>query len=303
MSYYSKFTGSEVDRRLDLIVELENDLELQLVTAKEYTDDRISEIINGAPETLDTLKEVSDAIKANEDVVTALNESIGSKADKSSLVGLATESFVTTEISKIPQYDDTEIREMLSKKLESIPSEYVTEEELLAKGYLTEHQDISGLTTKEEFSTAQSNVQQSLVELENDLELQLTTLEHEIDSMNTGNNTQFAQISENLNTVSAFMNFYEGSKSISSVAAIPIDKRLVIATIATSESFALSEVPTSGREIHIIINNSSTSAITIALPNTGNYVCMTDTALSLDAGAYAEVNVISDGSKMYIRSI
>ena len=99
------------------------------------------------------------------------------------------------------------------------------------------------------------------------------------------------------------MNFYEGSKSISSVAAIPIDKRLVIATIATSESFALLNVPTSGREIHIIINNSSTSAITIVLPNTGKYVCMTDTALSLDAGAYTEVNVISDGSKMYIRSI
>ena len=247
MSYYSKFTGSEVDRRLDLIVELENNIESQLVTAKEYTDDRISEIINGAPETLDTLKEVSDAIKANEDVVIALNESIGSKADKTSLVGLATESFVTTEISKIPQSDDTEIRETFSKKLES--------------------------------------------------------MEHEIDSMDTRNNTQFAQISENLNTVSAFMNFYEGSKSISSVAAIPIDKRLVIATIATSESFALLKVPTSGREIHIIINNSSTSAITIALPNTGNYVCMTDTALSLDAGAYAEVNVISDGSKMYIRSI
>ena len=32
MSYYSKFTGSEVDRRLDLIVELENDIELQLAT-------------------------------------------------------------------------------------------------------------------------------------------------------------------------------------------------------------------------------------------------------------------------------
>lgn len=37
--------------------------------------------------------------------------------------------------------------------LTSIPEEYVTEEELNAKGYLTEHQDISNLATKEELSS------------------------------------------------------------------------------------------------------------------------------------------------------
>ena len=36
--------------------------------------------------------------------------------------------------------------------LTSIPEEYITEEELGAKGYLTEHQDISNLATKEELS-------------------------------------------------------------------------------------------------------------------------------------------------------
>lgn len=36
--------------------------------------------------------------------------------------------------------------------LTSVPSEYVTETELNAKGYLTEHQDISNLATKEELS-------------------------------------------------------------------------------------------------------------------------------------------------------
>ena len=43
----------------------------------------ISGLINGAPETYDTLKEINDYIDAHQDVVDALNASIGSKADAS----------------------------------------------------------------------------------------------------------------------------------------------------------------------------------------------------------------------------
>lgn len=43
----------------------------------------ISGLINGAPETYDTLKEIADYIDAHQDVVDALNASIGSKADAS----------------------------------------------------------------------------------------------------------------------------------------------------------------------------------------------------------------------------
>ena len=43
----------------------------------------ISGLINGAPETYDTLKEIADYIDAHKDVVDALNASIGSKADAS----------------------------------------------------------------------------------------------------------------------------------------------------------------------------------------------------------------------------
>lgn len=47
-----------------------------------YTDQRIAALINGAPETLDTLKEVADAIEENQDVVVALDSAIGKKADQ-----------------------------------------------------------------------------------------------------------------------------------------------------------------------------------------------------------------------------
>ena len=43
---------------------------------------RSSDLIGGAPETLDTLKEVADAIQENDDVVTALTEAIGTKQGK-----------------------------------------------------------------------------------------------------------------------------------------------------------------------------------------------------------------------------
>lgn len=52
-----------------------------LTDAKAYTDQEVAALVDGAPETMNTLKEVSDALKANDDVVTALNAAIGSKAD------------------------------------------------------------------------------------------------------------------------------------------------------------------------------------------------------------------------------
>lgn len=51
-----------------------------LEEAKQYTDDEIAELINGAPTTLDTLGEIATAMADNADVVTALHEAVGSKA-------------------------------------------------------------------------------------------------------------------------------------------------------------------------------------------------------------------------------
>ena len=46
-----------------------------------YTDQKIANLIGGAPETLDTLKEVADALQEHESVAEALNAAIGRKAD------------------------------------------------------------------------------------------------------------------------------------------------------------------------------------------------------------------------------
>lgn len=50
-----------------------------------YTDTKISELVSGAPETLDTLKELADAISENQSVVETLDEAIGKKASQTIL--------------------------------------------------------------------------------------------------------------------------------------------------------------------------------------------------------------------------
>ena len=48
--------------------------------ATAYTDVKIADLINGAPSTLDTLKEIADAMEENQTVVESLEAAVGSKA-------------------------------------------------------------------------------------------------------------------------------------------------------------------------------------------------------------------------------
>lgn len=56
-----------------------------LVSAKSYTDSKVAALVNSAPTTMDTLKEVADAIANHQDVTDALNSAIGTKANTSEL--------------------------------------------------------------------------------------------------------------------------------------------------------------------------------------------------------------------------
>lgn len=53
---------------------------------KQYVDETVAALVADAPEALDTLKELADAITENESVVAAINSSISNKADKSQLL-------------------------------------------------------------------------------------------------------------------------------------------------------------------------------------------------------------------------
>ena len=47
--------------------------------SKAYTDKKVADLVNGAPTTLDTLKEIADAFSENKEVVETLDAAIGSK--------------------------------------------------------------------------------------------------------------------------------------------------------------------------------------------------------------------------------
>lgn len=72
-----------------------------LTDANAHTDQKISDLIGGAPETLDTLNEVAVALAENEDVVEALNSAIGNKVDKIDGKGLSTNDYTTSEKEKL----------------------------------------------------------------------------------------------------------------------------------------------------------------------------------------------------------
>lgn len=66
-----------------------------------YVKKLIANLVNGAPETLDTLKEIADALGENDDAVQALNAAIGNKVDKVAGKGLSTNDFTTAEKNKL----------------------------------------------------------------------------------------------------------------------------------------------------------------------------------------------------------
>lgn len=63
---------------------------------KTYVDEKITNLVNSAPETLDTLGELATALQENEDIVNVLNQAIIEKADKTYIdeliAGIPTES-------------------------------------------------------------------------------------------------------------------------------------------------------------------------------------------------------------------
>lgn len=61
----------------------------------------ISALIDDAPETMNTLKEVSDYINEHQEVVTALNEAIGTKVDKVEGKGLSANDFTDALLAKL----------------------------------------------------------------------------------------------------------------------------------------------------------------------------------------------------------
>ena len=116
--------------------ELENDANYAQQT---YVDAKVADLVNSAPETLDTIGEIAQALKDHQDVADAITEAIGKKADKEdlpSIEGLASETFVTEAIQKI-EFPVTDLSNYYTK--EEVTQAIVDNAELPEGGLAHQH--------------------------------------------------------------------------------------------------------------------------------------------------------------------
>lgn len=118
------------------VSEFENDANYQSAS---QVDARIQEVVAAAPEALDTLKELADALGNDPDFAGTVTTELAKKANS------------------IDVYTKEEADAKFITKHQSLEG-LATETWVESKGYLTEHQDISGLATKEEVTESSNEV-------------------------------------------------------------------------------------------------------------------------------------------------
>lgn len=102
--YYKLVADVKIPTKLS---EFENDAGfVSEESAKRYTDTRISELIDSAPETLDTFKEIADAFAEDQEVLDALNGAIGNKVDKIQGKGLSSNDFTSEDKNKLSTIEE-----------------------------------------------------------------------------------------------------------------------------------------------------------------------------------------------------
>lgn len=104
------------------------------VPTKDYIDEKISNLVNSAPETLDTLGEIASALEENEDVISALNSVVSNKVDKVAGKGLSTNDF--TNEDKINLEENSLARHSHTNKsiLDSTTASFTTQEKTKLSG-------------------------------------------------------------------------------------------------------------------------------------------------------------------------
>lgn len=127
--------------------------------AQQYADAAVAALINGAPEALNTLDELAEALQDNADIVDVLTESIGTKLSKDEasanyLLKTAAETEYLSKVDAVANYQPK------GSYLTEIPAEYVTDTELTNKGYATTSSMNTALGKKQDTITDLSTIRQ-----------------------------------------------------------------------------------------------------------------------------------------------
>lgn len=109
------------------------------------------------------------------------------------------------------------------------------------------------------------------------------------------------KINQNISNAVSFVNFYEGVSHVTTLENLPINYRFIVAEISSDQSLSVSQIPSAGRELHLIVHNSSYAEMVITLPDSGKFVNTSDSTITMDPLSYVEINLISDGNIVYIK--
>lgn len=172
-----KAVKEDVEAALELKADKSEIPSIEGLATEEFVAEKVADLVGAAPEALDTLEELAKAITDHEDVyekyVEKVSGDLAGKVDKAEGYSLMSDE-QAEKLASLENYDDEElvgrvaelekvdhskfltehqdlshlavkeeVEAELAKKLESIPEEYVTAEELEAEGFLKEHQDLS----------------------------------------------------------------------------------------------------------------------------------------------------------------
>lgn len=99
----NNITLSASDVNADPVGTAQTKADAALSSAKSYTDTKIADLVDSAPDTLNTLNELAVAIQENDDVVEALNSAVGNKVDKVEGMGLSTNDYTDAEKNKLAE--------------------------------------------------------------------------------------------------------------------------------------------------------------------------------------------------------
>ena len=80
---------------------VKNELNKNIEDAITYTDTEIANLVNSAPDTLDTLGELAEAFKENEEVVQVLNDAIVTKADADCVLYKTPQELTSDEVNQV----------------------------------------------------------------------------------------------------------------------------------------------------------------------------------------------------------
>jgi hypothetical protein len=72
--------------------------------------------------------------------------------------------------------------------------------------------------------------------------------------------------------------------------------------VSGNQILALSGVPKS-KVCHILVNSTGGADITVALPETGDYISRSGSSMTVPAGGSAEINVLYMGGKYILKTV